>query len=852
MSCTPFLTALLGLALISGVAAAQPAGRERVSFNLGWLFMKGDAPDVGNTLAFRTIGNQMVRTGEALLDPAAPLPDPSLGRGVAWTQPDFDDSQWRPLNLPHDWGVDGPFQRNLSGATGRLPWAGVGWYRKHFTLPAEDAGRQIYLDLDGAMSFTNIWLNGSYVGGWAYGYTSFRVDLTPYVKPGGQNVLAIRLDNPANSSRWYPGGGIYRNTWLVKTAPVHVSQWGTAITTPQITPQQATVKLAVTLDNRTQGPAQAAVRTQIFALDGAGRLVGEPVAVTDATALAVEPGRRATAEATATVPAPRLWSIKTPNLYLARTTVEQGGRMVDTYDTTFGIRSVSFDPNQGMLLNGKLVELQGVCNHHDLGPLGTAVNVRALQRQIEILKEMGCNAIRTSHNPPAPELLELCDRMGMVVMDEAFDCWARGKSPNDYAGSGAWPAWHEKDMRALVRRDRNHPSVVMWSIGNEVQERGSPAGTQIATELKRFVYLEDSTRPVTGANNGDNMANTGPWPAYRAVFDVYGFNYNPTRYGQFHQAVPTMPVVGSETASTISSRGVYVFPVSNDKAQGRDNRAYQMSSYDLYAPPWATTPDTEFTGQDRFPYTLGEFVWTGFDYIGEPTPWGGGNDPSRSSYFGIVDLCGFKKDRFYIYQARWRPELPMAHIVPHWTWPDRVGQVTPVHVYSTGDEAELFLNGQSLGRKKRGQLEYRFRWDDVVYQPGELKVAAYKNGQPWAEQTVRTAGEPARLKLTVDRDALTPDPADLSYITVEIVDREGRLVPRANNRLTFTLEGPGEFAGIDNGDPTNHDWFRNPQRNAFNGMCLAIVRPKAGEPGNITLRVQTEGLEVATVRLTIR
>jgi len=483
---------------------------------------------------------------------------------------------------------------------------------------------------------------------------------------------------------------------------------------------------------------------------------------------------------------------------------------------------------------------------------------------------MGVNAIRTSHNPPAPELLELCDRMGMVVMDEAFDAWRRGKKKNDY--HLLFDDWHEKDMRALIRRDRNHPSVILWSIGNEIGEQGSPEGHAVAASLTKIVHEEDPTRPSTAAANNRNSGYNG----FQRTVDVFGYNYQYADYGKFRESNPTQPLFGNETASTVSSRGEYYFPVVADKSKGRAD--FQVSSYDLYAPRWAWPPDNEFEAQDRNPSVGGEFVWTGFDYLGEPTPYGGDSTtpldftdpamqtqmanqlkesgkirvPSRSSYFGIVDLCGFKKDRFYIYQARWRPELPMAHILPHWNWPERLGQVTPVHVYTSGDEAELFLNGRSLGRRKKEQFQYRLRWDEVKYEPGELKVVAYRNGKRWAEDVVRTTGVAAGVAMLVDRSSLRTTGADLAFVTVRVTDRNGLTVPRSMNRLRFSLTGPGEIVAVDNGDATSHESFQATERNAYNGMVLVVVKAKAGRGGPIALKAESNGLTPVSVRMVSR
>jgi len=819
--------------------------RERLSFDAGWRFAKGDP------------------AGSA-------APDAAGGGNVTAAQPGFDDAAWRQLDLPHDWGIEGPFDLAAPGETGKLPWWGVGWYRKRFALPAADAGRRLYLDVDGAMSHAAVWINGHYVGGWPYGYASWRVDLTPYVKPGADNVIAIRLDNPPDSSRWYPGGGIYRNVWLVKTAPVHVAQYGTYVTTPQVSAASATVSVQTTVDTADQA-AQVQVATAVYVLDAAGKRGAAPVASRPASAVAkAAAGKQVQLTQTLTVPRPRLWSIAQPQRYLAVTTVTDNGRVTDVVETPFGIRTAVFDAARGFVLNGRHVPLQGVCLHHDLGALGTAVNVRALERQLELLREMGTNAIRTSHNPPAPELLDLADRMGFVVLDEAFDMWHEAKTPNDYHLS--FDAWHEKDLRAQVRRDRNHPSVIAWSIGNEIPEQGRPEGWKLAAHLAEIARGEDRTRPVTSAYNHVDSGYNG----FQNVVDVFGYNYKPGEYARFHAYAPHIPLYGSETSSTVSSRGEYFFPVSADKSKGAAD--FQVSSYDLTAPPWATTPDDEFKGQDDNPSVAGEFVWTGFDYLGEPTPYNGDATnllnftdpaqqqraaqelaalkkiqvPSRSSYFGILDLAGFKKDRFYLYQARWRPDLPMAHLLPHWTWPERAGQTTPVHLYTSGDEAELFLNGKSLGRRKRGLRDYRLRWDDVVYQPGTLRAVVYKHGKRWAEDTVATAGAPAKLLLSADRAALRADGRDLAYVTVTIVDKDGRPVPRTHDRITFGVSGPAEVVATDNGDATDLTSFQSPQRKAFNGLALAIVRTRAGAAGKVTLTASADGLAGAQVVLETR
>ncbi|HZR19530.1 MAG TPA: beta-galactosidase GalB [Verrucomicrobiae bacterium] len=870
------ITAGLALTFVLSLSAASPnpngvAGRERVSFNADWRFTKDDPSDATAQLDYNTLKPWLLASASELATNGQSVarPEGNPGAELSYAQPAFDDSAWRKLNLPHDWGIEGPFKQEYPGETGKLPWWGVAWYRKHFQLPASDAGRRIFLEMDGAMAYAAVWVNGQFVGGWPYGYASWSLDLTRFAKPGADNAIAIRLDNPRDSSRWYPGGGIYRNVWLVKTAPVHVAHWGSFITTPEVSDAAAQLNLAVSVKNDSTAPVKAHILTEIFEATPAGHPSGKPLASLEPATADVASGEVASATLKGSLPKPKLWSLQRPQRYVAVTALQVDGRVTDTYETPFGIRTIKFTADNGFLLNGARVELNGVCDHHDLGALGSALNVRALERQVEILKEMGCNAIRTSHNPPAPELLDICDRLGLVVMDEAFDCWVRGKKRNDY--HLLFPDWHDKDVRALVRRDRNHPCVILWSIGNEIPEQGSPAGHQVAAQLAAIVHSEDLTRPVTAACNDTRAGFNG----FQKQVDVFGYNYKPAGYGKVREANPALPIFGSETASCVSSRGEYFFPVSDDKNQGKAD--FQMSSYDLYAPPWATTPDTEFRGQDEYPFSAGEFVWTGFDYLGEPTPYNGDTSnllnftdpaekarlqkqleelgkirvPSRSSYFGIIDLAGFKKDRFYIYQARWRPELRMAHILPHWTWPERVGQVTPVHVYTSGDEAELFLNGKSLGRKIKAAYEYRLRWDDVVYQPGELKVVAYKDHKVWAQEVVKTTGSAAQLLLKPDRSALRADGNDLSFITVTIADHNGLLVPRTKNQINCSVTGPAEIVAMDNGDPTSFEPFQSRQHTAFNGLCLVILR-STGEPGHITLTAASEGLQQAQVSLQAR
>lgn len=845
--------------------------RERTSFNENWLFQRSDPSGVEGKLSYenikdwvRSTGNEYVLTSDAV---KSARPSGNVGEDVSYTKKDFDDSGWRKLNLPHDWAIEGDFIKELPGDIGKRPYAGIGWYRKSFQVSANDKDRKIFIDFDGAMAYPTVWLNGNFVGGWTYGYASFRLDLTPYLNFGGENVLAVRLENPPDSSRWYPGSGIYRNVWLTKTPKIHVAHWGTFVTTPEISKDSANVRIETTFVNESATDAEISVKTSVYEIDKNDQKIGKAIAVSENKKWNSSAYSNNKSYEFLPIKNPKLWSVNSPNRYLAVTEISDNGKIVDVYETPFGIRSIKFDAEKGFFLNGKKLYLQGVCNHHDLGALGSALNYRALERQLEIMKEMGVNAIRTSHNPPAPELLELADKMGFVVIDEAFDEWARGKRPNGY--NKVFKDWHEKDWRSQLRRDRNHPSVILWSIGNEIWEQGTPEGHKISNELRRIAHEEDPTRPTTAGANDVRSGYNG----FQKTVDVFGYNYKPQEYTKFHQENPRIPLFSSESASTISSRGEYFFPVSDDKSHGQVN--FQMSSYDLSAPPWATPPDWEFAGQDKNPFVFGEFVWTGFDYLGEPTPYDGKlkkmpefDDPvlkkqfedelaktgeiqliSRSSYFGIVDLAGFKKDRFYIYQARWRPDFPMAHILPHWNWAERIGQITPVHVYTSGDEAELFLNNKSLGRKKKGEFEYRLRWDDVKYEPGELKVIAYKNGKKWAEDVMKTTDSPTQISMQADRAEIKADGTDLSFITVKIADKNKLMVPRSKNEIRFEIEGAGEIIATDNGDATDLSSFQSKTRKAFNGMALVIVRSIKGKGGKIKLKAFSNGLKNSEITI---
>ena len=832
---TLFLALTLSIVYGTASAAKTTSPRERTSFDKGWKFLKYGL-QADNSYHTEPEGLQNYST---------------------------IDRTWRELDLPHDWAIEGPFIADRENSTGKRPLEGIGWYRKHFTIPIQDHGRRIFIEFDGAMSLSKVWINGKYLGEWPYGYASFRFELTDHLNYGRENVLAVRLDNQPQSSRWYPGAGIYRHTWLVKTSPLHIDHWGTYITTPKIEEKTATINIKAQLKNDSGEKLLATVSQQISPLDSPKKILAksQPQQISIAS--------NTTQEITSdiTLKKPKLWSIEKPYLYNVKTIVKLQDKIIDEYDTTIGIRKIEFKPDQGFFLNDQLTELNGVCLHHDLGPIGTAVHTRAIERQLEILKEMGCNSIRTSHNMPAPDLLEACDKMGFVVLDEAFDCWVRGKRKNDY--SNHYKEWHEKDVRAMVQRDRNHPSIIMWSSGNEINEQGE-TNNNFATsrELTKIFHEEDPTRPVTVGCNWPDAAKNG----FAETVDIFGFNYKPHMYKEFRERYPDQPVYSSESASCISSRGEYYFPVSNDKSKGFFS--LQVSSYDLYAPGWAMPPDTEFRGQDEVPAVLGEYVWTGFDYIGEPTPYNddtsillnyhneadraaaekllkdlGGKQPSRSSYFGIMDLCGFKKDRFYIYQARWRPQLKMAHILPHWNWPDRIGKVTPVHVYTTGDEAELYLNGKYLGKQVKGQYEYRLRWDNVIYEPGELKVVVYKNGKKWTTETIKTTGKATSLDIQPDRKKIAADGKDLCYLTVTVTDEKGNMVPQSMNSLKFSIEGPGEIIATGNGNAIDQTSFQSLERNAYNGLCLVVVRSIENRTGKITIKAESKDLKTADITI---
>jgi len=805
--------ALLGAGTVAFAQGWPPEGARRASFDLGWRFQKGDAAGA--------------------------------------ERPDHDDAGWRTLDLPHDWAIEGPFDPAISPHQGALPYFGVAWYRKRFQVPESARGRFYSIEIDGAMSNATVFLNGHELGGRPYGYVGFALDLTPHLRFGAENVIAVRLAPEDESSRWYPGAGLYRHVWIEGTGPVHVDRWGTFVTTPGVSAGGATVAVRTELRNREGQDARVTLETAI--LDPDGREVARA-----SSSPTVSPGARAAALVRITVLSPRLWDVERPQLYKAISTVKRADAVLDRYETPFGIRTIEWGPGKGFLLNGRRVPLRGVCNHHDLGALGAAVNRRAIERQLEILKRMGANAVRTSHNPPSPELLEAADRMGFLVQDEAFDMWGKTKIKN---GHGKYfGEWSERDLRDMIRRDRNHPSVVMWSIGNEILEQADADGWKVAKRLTDICHEEDPTRPVTaGFNQPENAIRN----KLADQVDIPGFNYGVREYPRILAEHPGWTIVGAETASCVSSRGEYHLPI--EKYEKHPSR--QITSYDVVAPRWAYCPDVEFAGLEESPAVLGEFVWTGFDYLGEPTPYFAWNEardekdwPARSSYFGIVDLAGFPKDRYYLYQSQWTRE-PMVHLLPHWTWAGREGQPIPVMAYTNAEEVELLLNGSSLGRKKKGEpyvmpvgekisqdlrftTKYRIVWE-VPYAPGTLKAVAYSGGKAVATTEVKTAGVPARLVLTPDRLAIRADGEDLSFVTVRVEDAQGSLVPGADNLVRFAVEGAGRVAAVDNGNPASLEPFQARERRAFNGLALLIVRSNRGVSGAIRVQATSEGLASA-------
>ena len=799
------------LFLVIMAIACGATARERINFDKGWRFALADS--------------------------------------VQMSALDYNDSKWHTLNVPHDWAIEGDFSASApSGNSGGALPGGIGWYRKTFTVDNADKGKMMYIDFDGVYMNAKVWINGTLLGQRPYGYSSFRYDLTPYIIYGGKNVVAVRVDNSDQpNSRWYSGCGIYRHVWLNKTARIHVAHWGT-----HVVAEGNKVKVDVTVDNPDN--AKFAVRNTL--LDREGRVVGKAMGI----------------KSVIKVSKPKLWSCESPYIYTLRTEIVAGGKVVDTYETTTGFRTFKFDAAKGFSLNGKSMKINGVCQHHDLGCLGAAINEDALHRQLRILKEMGTNAIRCSHNPPAPELLAMCDTMGFIVMDESFDMWRRRKTQNDYARF--FDEWAERDLTDLVLRDRNHPSILMWSIGNEVLEQWSSADADNLTAEQANLILNaghdastlahgeelsvnsiltrnlcaiirryDTTRPITaGCNEPDpknHLFKSG-------ALDIIGFNYHHQWVKDVPKNFPGQPFIFSESVSALQTRGFYMMP--SDKVYKApvewwlpyQDPSFQCSAYDNMHASWSSTHEETWDVVKHNDFVGGQFIWTGFDYIGEPTPYG---FPARSSYFGLIDLAGFPKDTYYMYQSEWT-DKQVPHLFPHWNWLE--GQDIDMWCYyNNADEVELFINGRSQGVKaKKDSHEYHLMWR-VKFEPGEVKAVARKDGKVVADKVIRTAGAPAALRLTADRTHFgkNPNGDNLAFITVEVVDKDGNLCPRAEDQIFFDVEG-GRIVGTDNGNPVSMERFKEPKRKAFNGKCLVVVATDGGDVKLKARGYQLQGGEI--------
>ena len=801
------LTIAFVLLAVSSVSFANSRPGKRVSFNQDWRFHLGD-----------------VANGQ--------------DKGL-------DDAQWRQLDLPHDWSIEGEFSENAPSGTGggALP-GGLGWYRKTFTVPMTSKGKLVFVEFDGVYRNSEVWINGEYLGKRPYGYISFAYELTPHlIYGGGPNVIAVKVDNSQQpNSRWYSGSGIYRNVWLTTLDPVHVEQWGTYVTTPEVSAQSATVVIKTKVSNgsNTAGPVNLTTIIQ----DATGREVMRAIAKQVAAK-----GAHAEVSQTLKVSSPMLWSDDRPYVYKVVSQLQQGAKVVDVYETPLGIRSFRFDVDKGFFLNGKPVKIRGVCDHHDLGSLGAAVNTRAIERQLEMLKEMGVNGLRTSHNPPAPELLELTDKMGFIVMDEAFDMWKIAKTKYDYHLD--WDEWHKRDLEDMVLRDRNHPSIIIWSIGNEVMEQwnDNPAGGTIAKELGAIVRNLDPTRPITSATNGVSRDNK---VIMEGGLDLVGTNYAHAKLPEFAKMFPGRAIIGAETNSSLHMRGSYAMPSDEIRRWPRKEEdilklspTYECSSYDNSTAPWGAAHEEHWKLVKKHDFFSGMFIWTGWDYIGEPTPfpW-----PAVSSYFGIIDLAGFPKDPFYFYKSEWT-NTPVLHIFPHWNW-KQGEKVDVVAYYNNADEVELFLNGRSQGTKRKQGDDMHVFWR-LAYEPGILKAVSRKNGNVVLTKEVRTASEPARIILSPDRRTIKADGTDLSFVTVKVVDKNGTTVPLADNLIKFKIIGAGSIVGVDNGNQISHESFKANQRKAFHGMALVILQAKQN-PGRIYLEATSDNLQAASVAINTR
>ncbi len=766
------------------------------------------------------------------------------------TSINFDDSSWENISIPHDWAIDEDFILDGNGDIGKLPWKTEGWYRKTLNIPASYKNKRIILIFDGIMAFPKIYVNGTLAGTWDYGYNSFYLDVTDHLHVGEKNVLTIHADTRKHDSRWYPGGGIYRKIQMLVTNPIHVNVWGTQITTPNITPNYADVTINSSVINQTNQDENIKVEHVLYSPEGqelAKNQIGHSILSK----------QNKDFEVTLQVTNPQLWDTENPSLYTVITNVYSNEVLIDSYKSTFGIRTIKFTPDDGFHLNNKRVQLKGVNLHSDFGPLGVAFNYRAMQRQLEIMKSMGVNAIRNSHNVAAPELLELCDNMGLLVFNEIFDKY---DAKADLTDTTDFDEFANRNIKNFVERDRNHPCVFIWSVGNEIGDvqRNENNGFKRLHTMVNYVKKYDYSRPVTLVCDNMESASLGHFEYY----DVHSWNYG-RRYRLARQLEPNKSVIISESASTVSTRGFYEFPLPKDKTNF--TKSLQVSSYDLNAPEWAEISDDDFMWQQDEPYVAGEFVWTGFDYLGEPTPYNNkyvkelgmtDKDASRSSYFGIVDLVGIPKDRYYLYKSYWKLDENMVHILPHWNWQGKEGNTIPVFAYTNGDCGELFVNGKSQGKQckkpssKNSTERFRLMWNDVVYQPGNIKVVAYKNGETIAEEVIKTAEKAYQLKLSADKTVLKANGEDLSYILVEAYDKHGVLNPLANNRVEISINGNAEIAGVGNGNPQSFESFQTNHVNLFYGKAMVIIKSNQ-EKGIVKIKVNSNNLKSDSVSLTI-
>jgi beta-galactosidase len=768
----------------------------------------------------------------------------------------METADWKTINLPHDWSIEGSFSKDnpATAGGGALP-GGVGWYSKNFTVPATNKDKKYFIEFDGVYRNSEVQINGHSLGMRPNGYISFQYDLTPYLKYGKEeNNITVRVDNSKQpNSRWYSGSGIYRNVWLRAVDKIHVDYNGTFITTPIVNKNTATVNIVTNIQNSYPANRQVTVKTYIY--DAMHREIGnKSTDITVASDGKIENAQPASVKQSFEISKPVLWSLEKPDLYRALTVLFVNGKMADRYETDFGIRTFQFDIDKGFSLNGKTVKILGVCDHHDLGALGAAINTRALERQLELLKAMGCNGIRTSHNPPAPELLDLCDKMGFIVMDEAFDMWAKQKTKYDYHLD--WKEWHKKDLEDQIIRDRNHPSVFIWSVGNEIPEQGGSAekgdtsGRVIARELADIVKALDTTRPITTANNNVGTKNN---VILSGAFDMVGYNYNHNAWPGFRERWPGKKLIVTESTSALETRGFFDlvpsdtirrWPVRWDAEFKNPNGRHTVSSYDHISAPWGSTHEESIHALKKNEHVSGMYIWTGFDYLGEPTPY---DWPARSSYFGIIDLAGFPKDVYYLYQSEFTSK-PVLHIYPHWNW-KKGDTVDVVCYYNNADDVTLFLNGHSLGKKRKSGDDLHVTWR-VPYEPGAVKAVSTKNGKTVLVREIRTAGAPAAIVLHADRNTLTGDEKDLSFITATIVDRNGIKVPDANNLIRFAVTGEGSIAGVDSGDPVSHESFKGDSHTALNGLALAIIRAGKNK-GTITVSAIGAGLTGETITIKV-